>query len=326
MKTAFAACLLASVSMAFSQDHMAFLDYMIKYGKQYSDMDEYTLRKDLFEIKDLLIRAHNSRPSNFSLGHNKFSDWTKEEMEVLYGDKSSSAESNAYCLPPPSGYKAPSSTPDYVNWAEAGMTTPIKDQGSCGSCWTFATTGTVEAANAIFGSGLVSLAEQELVDCVTVDNGCGGGMTYDAYTYLISHKAYLEDDYPYTATDGTCTYDESKASDISLSSYVCVEPQTPEGMKPAVAQQPVAISIDAGSSVFHNYSGGVLDSEDCGISTNHAVSIVGYGTDSDSGLEYWLVRNSWGESWGDNGYIKIAITEGDGICAINHRPLYPIIA
>lgn len=151
-------------------------------------------------------------------------------------------------------------------------------------------------------------------------------MTYDAYTYLIDHFAYLEADYPYTATDTPCTYDAADASDVKLLTYVCVQPQTPAGMKVAVAQQPVAISIDAGSTVFHNYTGGVLDSTDCGISTNHAVAIVGYGTDEASGLEYWLVRNSWGTDWGVDGFIKIAITEGDGICAINHRPLYPTIA
>jgi len=146
-------------------------------------------------------------------------------------------------------------------------------------------------------------------------------MTYDAYTYLMSAKAYLEKDWPYTAANGKCTYDESKASDVTLKSYVCVQPQTPIAMKDAVA-----ISIDAGSDVFQNYSGGVLDSEECGISTNHAVSIVGYGTEKLSGLEYWLVRNSWGTSWGVDGFVKIAITEGDGICGINQRPLYPLIA
>ena len=150
-------------------------------------------------------------------------------------------------------------------------------------------------------------------------------MTYDAYTYLMDAYAYNEDAWPYTATDSDCLYTEAEASSVTLESYVCVYPQDPDGMKAAVALKPVAISIDAGSSVFHNYTSGVLDSTDCGISTNHAVAIVGYGTDEDSGLEYWLVRNSWGTGWGDEGYIKIAITEGDGICAINHRPLYPII-
>ena len=151
-------------------------------------------------------------------------------------------------------------------------------------------------------------------------------MTYDAYTYLITHNAYLDADWPYLAVDSTCTYDEAKATKIKLSTYVCVDPQTPAAMKVAVARQPVAISVDASSPVFHNYTGGILDDPACGIETDHAISIVGYGLDEASGLEYWLVRNSWGPDWGLGGYIKIAITEGDGICAINHRPLYPTIA
>ena len=324
MKATFATALFAAVSQAIDTQELEFMNYLSKYGKQYHDMNEFLTRKELFLAKEMLIVAHNSRPSNFTLGHNKFSDWTEEEMGRMLGEKEFAESSNAYCLPPPTMTNF--TVPDSVNWVEAGMTTPIKDQGACGSCWTFATTGTVESANAIFGSGLVSLAEQQLVDCVTVDDGCGGGMTYDAYTYLIDHYAYLEADYPYTATDGTCNYNEADASKVTLSTYVCVDPQTPAAMKVAVAQQPVAISIDAGSSVFHNYSGGVLDSPACGISTNHAVSIVGYGTDGDSGLEYWLVRNSWGTDWGVDGFVKIAITEGDGICAINHRPLYPTVA
>jgi len=323
MKSTFAAAALAAAVSAVNNGDVKFMHFLAQFGKMYTTFEEFAFRAEIYALKDLEILSHNSRPSNFVLGHNKFSDWTAKEMKKLLGDKSESA--NAYCLPPPSTDNSVE-VPSSVNWVEAGMTTPVKDQGSCGSCWTFATTSTVESANAIFGSGLVSLAEQQLVDCVTADQGCGGGMTYDAYTYLMDHKAYLEDDWAYTATDGTCTYDESKASNVTLSSYVCVDPQTPAGMKVAVAQQPVAISIDAGSTVFHNYAGGVLDSEDCGISTNHAVSIVGYGTDADSGLEYWLVRNSWGSSWGVDGFIKIAITEGDGICAINHRPLYPTIA
>ena len=325
MKTAFASALLAMAATAIDQSDLEFFNFLAKHSKVYDTVEEFMLRKEIFLAKDLKIKAHNAHPSNFTLGHNKFSDWSREEMNVMLGEKES-PESNAYCKAPPSSTNNVTSVPDSVNWVEAGATTPIKDQGACGSCWTFATTGTVESANAIFGVGLVSLAEQQLVDCVTVDDGCGGGMTYDAYTYLMDHYAYLEADYKYTATDGNCKYDESKASSVTLDTYVCVQPQTPDAMKVAVAQQPVAISIDAGSDVFHNYSGGVLDSTDCGISTNHAVSIVGYGTDKASGLEYWLVRNSWGTDWGVDGYVKIAITEGDGICAINHRPLYPVVA
>ena len=166
MKSTFATVLLATAVSAINIDELNFMKYLSKFGKMYDTMEEFAHRMELFIIKDLKIAAHNARPSNFSLGHNKFSDWTKEEMEKMLGDKSAGA--NAYCKPPPSS-NVTTTVPDSVNWVEAGMTTPVKDQGSCGSCWTFATTSTVESANAIFGSGLVSLAEQQLVDCVTTD-------------------------------------------------------------------------------------------------------------------------------------------------------------
>jgi len=323
MKSIFAAVLLAGAVASIEVSDFEFIQFLTKHGKMYSTVKEYIERKAIWLAKDLLIKQHMSRPSNFTLGHNKFSDWTPEEMKKLRGEKINEA-TNAYCQPPPSAMNG--EVPASVNWVTAGKTTPVKDQGHCGSCWTFATTGTVESANAIFGSGLVSLSEQQLVDCVTVDQGCNGGMTYDAYTYLMSAHAYLEADWPYTAADGTCTYDASKASSVTLATYVCVEPQTPAAMKVAVAQQPVAISIDASEPIFHNYTGGIIDSTACGIATDHAVQIVGYDTDEASGLEYWLVRNSWGPDWGLDGFVKIAITEGDGICAINHRPLYPTVA
>jgi len=242
--------LTAAVGSAIDIDELHFMNYLSKYGKQYESLAEFVLRKEIYIARNVFIREHNSRPSNFTLGHNIFSDWKPEEMASMLGDKSSEEAANAYCLAPPSDASPVSleDLPASVNWVEAGMTTPVKDQGQCGSCWSFASTETVESANAIFGSGLVSLSEQQLVECVTADNGCGGGMTYDSYTYYMSHKAYLDADWPYTATDDAeCTYKESEAADISLSTYVCVQPQTPAGMKPAVAQQPVAISIDAGS-------------------------------------------------------------------------------
>ena len=325
MKFAASLALIAAVSSALDLNDLEYMNYLSKFGKQYPNMEEFLLRKELFLAKSLIIAAHNATESNFTLGHNKFSDYKKSEMMKMLGDKTDAA--NWECLAPPTeSTMTVADVPASVNWVEAGMTTPVKDQGHCGSCWTFATVETVESANAIFKGELPVLSTQQLVDCVTVDEGCNGGMTYDAYTYLTDHNAYLEADWPYTATDGTCTYEESAASDLTLSTYVCVYPQAPAGMLPAVAQQPVAISIDASSDVFHNYTGGVLDSTDCGISTNHAVAIVGYGTDEASGLDYWLVRNSWGPDWGVDGFIKIAITEGDGYCAINHRPLYPTVA
>lgn len=232
MKT-FITGVLASTASALNASEYEFMQYLTQHGKMYTTMEEFQMRKDLFQAKDQVISAHNSRPANFTLGHNKFSDWSIDEFRSLLGEKGTPP--NANC-PDPQPLDLNASLPDYVNWVEAGMTTPVKDQASCGSCWTFATTGTVESANAIFGSGLKSLSEQQLVDCVTVDDGCQGGWTYDAYEYLMSHNAYLEEDYPYTASDGTCSYEKAKASDVTLSTYVCIHPQTPPAMKIAVAQ------------------------------------------------------------------------------------------
>ena len=204
MKITYAAALLAAAVSAINTDELDFMNYTSKFGKVYETVEEFIHRKEIFLAKNLLIKAHNSRPSNFKLGHNKFTDWSKDEMNVMLGEKES-AESNAYCKPPPE-ITPTNDAPASVNWVEAGMTTPVKDQGSCGSCWTFATTETVESANAIAGNGLVSLSEQQLVACVTVDEGCNGGMTYDAYTYLIDHNAYLDEDWAYTAMDSECTY------------------------------------------------------------------------------------------------------------------------
>jgi cathepsin H len=157
MKTAFTALVLASAVAAIETNDLVFVNYLSAHGKMYNDMEEFAQRREIFLAKDRLIQQHMSRPSNFTMGHNKFSDRSETEMRMLLGDLEST-ETNAFCLPPPASH-ANIEVPNSVNWVEAGMTTPVKDQGSCGSCWTFATTSTVETANAIFGSGLVSLSE-----------------------------------------------------------------------------------------------------------------------------------------------------------------------
>jgi len=186
----------------------------------------------------------------------------------------------------------------------------------------------VESAHAIKGNELVALSEQQLVECTGGQSkGCNGGETYDAYSYLMNHNAYLAEDWPYTATNSTdgCTYEAAEASDITLSSYVCVESQSPEAMKAAVAKGPIAVSVAAGCHEYYFYKSGVLDTS-CSTRTNHAIQIVGYGHDEASGLDYWLTSNSWTTVWGDKGYAKIAITQGEGILGINLKPSYPILA
>ena len=138
-----------------------------------------------------------------------------------------------------------------------------------------------------------------------------------------THYTILEEDYPYTATDEKCRYDASQGL-FEISSVTTVNGDV-ASMKAAVTQQPLSIALDAGSRVFQSYTSGVIDSHSCGTQLNHAVVMVGYGTDTDSGLDYWLVRNSWGTTWGDNGFVRIAAVEGKGICGINGEVYYPTI-
>lgn len=178
---------------------------------------------------------------------------------------------------------------------------------------------------------LVSLSEQQLVDCAGAwgNYGCDGGLQEAAYGYYQqSHAAMTEADYPYTSgttsTESTCAYDSSKTTGVTVEMYSRVSKNTPSQMKYFLEQRPLAVSIEADQTSFQTYKSGVFDDASCGTILDHAVLAVGYGTDTDSGKEYWLVKNSWGTSWGDQGYIKIAIEPEKGICGIQVEPLAPI--
>jgi len=171
----------------------------------------------------------------------------------------------------------------------------------------------------------LQFSEQQLVDCAGTKYGnwgCNGGLQEYAYDYYESHDAIDRDSYPYTAKDGHCQYDQLSHTAVDVSKYTNVTPKSAAQTKAAIAQQVLTVSIEADKQVFQLYRQGVFDSSQCGTHLDHAVSVVGYGTEGDQ--EYFILRNSWGESWGENGYMRIANTgDGKGVCGILEDPLYP---
>jgi len=215
---------------------------------------------------------------------------------------------------------------DIVNWKDKGAVTGVKNQGQCGSCWSFSTTGSVEGARFIAGKGLVSLSEQNLVDCSVPEGnqGCNGGLPSDAFDYTAQGGLDTEDNYPYKAVDQKCSFNSGNALQVN-SAYKNVTIDATQ-MKLAVAQQPVSVGIEADQLVFQFYFGGVI-SKYCGDSLDHGVLVVGY--DVIKGTEAYIVKNSWGSSWGDKGYVYISTdptaNNGNGVCGILAMATIPVL-
>jgi len=191
-----------------------------------------------------------------------------------------------------------------VNWVDKGAVTGVKNQGQCGSCWAFSTTGAIEGAREIAGSGLTSLSEENLVECSKQNHGCGGGAMVLGFMYAEKNPLMTEAAYPYTSGgghSGSCKYQKSEGVG-SVKGFEEVSKSASQ-MKAAISKGPVSVAIEADKSVFQHYRSGVLTGRACGTKLDHGVLAVGYG--SEDGEDYFLVKNSWGGSWGDNGYVKI---------------------
>jgi C1A family cysteine protease len=300
-----------------------------KFHKRYTSLNEIAERFEIFRENFVNIIKHNADPSqNFTLGINQFTDLTPDEFKEQfvgglrtevgsYGCKSFSASG--------------AGTPSSIDWRTKGAVTSVKDQGQCGSCWTFSSTGAIEGAWAISKGQLIDLSEQELVDCATGisygSHGCNGGQMEGAFKFVIENGQCSLSSYPYTSgvtkTGGTC---QKCTPIVHMSSCSDVKPNDQLSLKAAVTQQPVAIAIEADTRYFQSYSSGVLTASTCGTNLDHGVLIVGYGTEN--GQDYWLVKNSWGTSWGENGYVKIArssSTNDPGICGIAMDPSFPSV-
>ena len=301
-----------------------FTSFQEKFAKKYENVEELESRFTIFRENLHNIITHNAdRSQNFTMGVNQFTDLTPEEFkaQMIRGLKAPVGSFGCGTFS-----NSASGAPASIDWRTKGAVTTVKDQGQCGSCWTFSSTGAMEGAWAITKGQLIDLAEQELVDCAGLkygSMGCNGGQMEGAFKFIIENGQCAASSYPYTAKDGSC---HSCTAVAHASSCYDVKPNDQLSLKAAVAKQPVAVAIEADTKYFQSYSSGVLTSSSCGTSLDHGVLTVGYG--EENGQKYWLVKNSWGTSWGDQGYVKIGRSESTndaGICGIAMDPSFPTV-
>jgi cysteine peptidase B len=217
-------------------------------------------------------------------------------------------------------------TPNEVDWRKHGAVTPVKDQGQCGSCWSFSTTGVLEGAWSVAGQGLTQLSEQELVSCDNEDGnaGCGGGWPWKAVDYVHKNGIDTEASYPYSSGSGTapsCTKSSGTPASIQVLDHSVVESDE-EVMAAWVAKNgPLSVSVDAMTNLWWPYSGGIM-SGCCNTQVDHAVLIVGFG--EENGQKYWLIKNSWNAQWGEEGYIRLE--RGTNQCGITYQPVGAVVS
>ena len=299
-----------------------FKNFQKQFNKVYINLQELETRFNIFKTNLKNIENHNSHFNrNFSLGINQFTDLTPDEFKSLY---TGGYKVGRYTCTTFTKFDT-TNVPDFIDWRKKNAVTSVKDQGQCGSCWAFSSTGAAEGAWAIKTGNLIDLSEQQLVECATGfqygSHGCQGGQMEGAFKYLIQNGQCALSEYPYTSSDqGSCKSCTKVAKFDSCSN---VKPDDQISLKDAVVQQPVSVAIEADTRYFQSYKGGIIDSPSCGTNLDHGVLIVGYG--EENGIKYWLLKNSWSQSWGEEGYFKILrsdSTNDPGICGIAIEPSF----
>jgi len=315
-----------------------FHQFKKSHGKLYLSEEHENSRFEVFKKNLHLIEKHNSEYSmglhTYTLGVNYFADWTVEEFrEKMLGTKRNMTlhklgSVNSFAKLPPFV-----KIPDSVDWRTEGAVTKVKNQGECGSCWAFSTTGSLEGAHFRHSGKLVELSEQQLVDCSGKyhNEGCNGGMMDNAFDYIKDNGGLdTEDSYPYQARQGKCRF-KKKYVGVTCTGYTDVPSGKEDLLKEAVATVgPVSIAIDVTEDKFMLYKEGILVDDTCSNAEdqlNHGVLVVGYGTNttnSGENMDYWIVKNSWGTGWGEQGYVRMA-RNNDNMCGVATLASYPLV-
>jgi len=308
----------------FSYYQDKFSDFINKFNKNYVSDDDYEYRFNIFRNNVDYIERHNLNNDDWKMEINQFTDITTSEFKSNY-----LGLNNFITINTETSKRILSTniidSPKSLDWTTKGVVTPVKDQGQCGSCWAFSTTGSLESAYAIKNKKLVSLSEQQLVDCSSSygDQGCSGGLMDNGFKYAIDNGLCSEDSYQYKAVDGQCS--TTCTPILKPTSYVDVMPNNETALLQALFLQPVSVAIEADQSSFQFYSSGVITSS-CGKNLDHGVLLVGFGKDTKSGKKFWKIKNSWGSSWGEQGYVRIQkdVSDKAGMCGVTLMASYPV--
>ncbi|PKA49954.1 Cysteine proteinase 2 [Apostasia shenzhenica] len=298
-------------ALSRSRHAFRFARFARRYGKSYGSVEEIKKRFGIFVESMELIRSTNRKGLSYTLGINQFADLTWEEFRATR----LGAAQNCSATLKGNHRLAEAVLPETKDWRDDGIVSPVKDQGHCGSCWTFSTTGALEAAyTQLTGKG-ISLSEQQLVDCAVAFNnfGCNGGLPSQAFEYIKYNGGLdTEETYPYQGVNGICNFKAENVG-VKVIDSVNITLGAEDELKQAVALvRPVSVAFEV-VKPFKLYKKGVFSSNTCGSSpmdVNHAVLAVGYGVEN--GIPYWLIKNSWGAEWGDNGYFKMEF--GKNMC------------
>jgi len=303
---------------------LRFARFAVRYGKSYENAAEVQRRFRIFSESLDKVRSTNRRGLSYKLGINHFSDMSWEEFQAT---KLGAAQTCSATLSGNHLMRDAKALPETKDWREAGIVSPVKNQASCGSCWTFSTTGALEAAYTQATGKNISLSEQQLVDCAGAYNnfGCSGGLPSQAFEYIKYNGGLdTEESYPYTGVNGVCHYKPENAA-VQVAYSVNITKDAEDELKNAVGLvRPVSVAFEVIDD-FRQYKSGVYTSDECGTTpddVNHAVLAVGYGVEN--GVPYWLIKNSWGAEWGDNGYFKMEL--GKNMCAVATCASYPVVA
>lgn len=324
--------LLCLIAVAFAEKQLTepqyasyWKQFQITYDKVYEDFEEAARKYNTFKDNLDTIWEHNAKSEPYWMNITEFTDMTAFEF-AQFVQRGNGGGYIAVNDPKIYSDKDLESCPR-IDWTTRGAVNEVKNQGNCGSCWAFSTTGSIEGRYEIAKGHLYSLSEQQLVDCSVLNSGCNGGMMDSAIMYVKRNGLCSEDDYPYTEQDGSCKSSSCtpvvKAGEVT--GYTDVQ-QDSSALADAVCDGPVSVAIQADQAAFQFYGGGVITGN-CGTQLDHGVLTVGFGTDGADA--YWKIKNSWGAGWGEKGYVRICKdcnkNHGAGQCGVLMGASYPVI-